>query len=339
MYQDSNSLLVVSPTNLRRNKSSFKKKSNNNTIIIGLNKRAIELYEQTKNYPALGYEVVGFVSLKRFEKAPSNKIPYLGNFNSISKYIKLFNIKNILIAIAPDQHSSLEEIIDICTKFNLSYQIVSDVYNVVYGNVIKDIYHDLYQYKEFSLRRAFDLFGSFFLLFFLLPIFAVIGLAIKVESPGSIFYSHQRTGKNGKLFRIYKFRTMVQNADNKSDMDVVYKNDVQITSVGSFLRRTRIDELPQLLNIFKGDMSFIGPNPERPFFVESFKQQIPFYVNRLKFKPGVTGLAQVKWGFEETIADVKEKLKYDLYYINNRTVWLDLQIILLTLESVLLNKR
>ena len=131
---------------------------------------------------------------------------------------------------------------------------------------------------------------------------------------------------------------MVQDAEQKSGPVWAQKNDSRITSVGNFLRKTRIDELPQLLNIFKGDMSFIGPRPERPFFVESFKQQIPFYFNRLRYKPGVTGWAQVKWGYDETIEDVKEKLKFDLYYINNRTIQLDIKIMFLTVSTVLLGR-
>jgi exopolysaccharide biosynthesis polyprenyl glycosylphosphotransferase len=339
MYQNSNNLLTETTDEYQRHsQSNIKSSKNNNTLIIGLNRDAIELYERVKSYPALGYKVIGFISIKEFKKDPSVKIPYLGNFNTILKNIQQHNIKTVLIAIAPDQHSYLDQIISICAKYNVTYQIVSDVYDTVYGNVIKDIYHEIYQYRELGLRRVMDFSGSIFLLIALFPLFLLVALAIKIESPGSIFYSQQRSGKNGNPFRIYKFRSMVQDAEQKSGPVWAQKNDSRITSVGNFLRKSRIDELPQLLNIFKGDMSFIGPRPERPFFVESFKQQIPFYFNRLIYKPGVTGWAQVKWGYDETIDDVKEKLKFDLYYINNRTIWLDVKIVLLTFSTVLLGK-
>ena len=338
MYQDSNSILTETAANRIKYVRTDSESNKNNTIIIGFNREAIDLFDRIKNQPALGYRVVGFISLKEIKELPSTKLPVLGDFNSLVKNLKEYNVKTVLIAISPDQHVYLNQIINVCTKFNIHYQIVSDVYDTVYGNVIRDIYKDLYQYRELGLRRIVDLTGSIFLLIALFPLFLIVAFAIKIESPGSIFYSQQRSGKNGKLFRIYKFRSMVQDAEQKSGPVWAQKNDPRITNVGNFLRKTRIDELPQLLNIFKGDMSFIGPRPERPFFVESFKQQIPFYINRLCFKPGVTGWAQVKWGYDETIDDVKEKLKFDLYYVNNRTIWLDIKIILLTFRTVILGK-
>ena len=178
----------------------------------------------------------------------------------------------------------------------------------------------------------------FYLTFFLFPIFIIIALAIKLESKGSIFYSQIRVGKDGKQFRIYKFRSMVQDAEKSSGPIWAQKADPRVTKIGRFMRITRIDELPQLLNILKGDMSLIGPRPERPFFVESFKEQIPLYENRLKIKPGVTGWAQVKWRYDESLEDVKQKLSYDLYYVDNYSVWLDLRIFLLTFLTVLLHK-
>jgi len=339
MFQNSNSLLKETATNYNGYvQSAVKNGKTNNTLIVGLNRESIELFERIKNYPALGYKVVGFISIKDYKLEANTKIPILGNFDSIVKNIQQHNISTVLIAIAPDQHSYLDQIISICSKFNISYQIVSDVYDTVYGNVIRDIYHELYQYRELGLRRIVDLFGSIILLIMLFPLFILVAFAIKIESQGSIFYSQQRAGKKGKLFRIYKFRSMVQDAEQKSGPVWAQKNDPRITAVGNFLRKSRIDELPQLINIFKGDMSFIGPRPERPFFVESFKQRIPFYINRLNYKPGVTGWAQVKWGYDETIDDVKEKLRFDLYYCSKRTIWLDVKIILLTFRTVLLGK-
>lgn len=339
MYQNSNSLLEKTTSKyIRSNGYTVSESKSNNTIIVGLNREAIDLYERIKNYPALGFKIIGFISLKEIKSIPSKKIPYLGEFDTIIKNIQIHNIKTVLIAISPDQHAYLEKIVSVCKKFGIDYQIVSDIYETVYGNVIRDIYHDLYQYRELGLRRVADLIGSIFLLFVLFPLFILVAFAIKIESPGSIFYSQLRAGKKGKPFRIYKFRSMVEDAEQQSGPVWAQKNDPRITSVGNFLRKSRIDELPQLLNIFKGDMSFIGPRPERPFFVESFKQQIPFYINRLQYKPGVTGWAQVKWGYDETIDDVKEKLNFDLHYINNRTIWLDIKIFILTFKTVLLGK-
>ena len=232
----------------------------------------------------------------------------------------------------------LPEIIDICKQIGISYTIVSDMYDTVFGNVIHEVYDDLFSRKEVGLRRFLDFLGAVFLMLVLLPLFSVIAIAIKLESKGSVFYSQIRVGIDGREFRIFKFRSMFQDAEKNSGPIWAQKDDPRITSVGRFMRLTRIDELPQLMNILKGDMSFIGPRPERPFFVDSFKQQIPLYQNRLKTKPGVTGWAQVKWRYDESLEDVREKLNFDLYYINNHTLWLDIKIFFLTLKTILLQK-
>jgi exopolysaccharide biosynthesis polyprenyl glycosylphosphotransferase len=229
-------------------------------------------------------------------------------------------------------------IIDVCKRNNLNFKIVSDVYDTVYGNVIQDVYKDLFAPKEFGLRSLIDFIGAVILLILFLPIFMIIALAIKLETKGPVFYSQVRVGKDNEHFRIYKFRSMIQDAEKKSGPVWAQKHDPRVTKMGHLMRATRLDELPQLINILKGDMSFVGPRPERPFFIESFKEQIPLYENRLKVKPGVTGWAQVKWRYDQTIDDVKEKLKYDLYYINNHTIWLDLKIFFLTITTVILQK-
>ena len=307
----------------------------NNTIIIGLNKESILLYEKIRNYPALGYKIIGFISLREKQATLTRKINYLGKFDTIKKNIKKYKIKTILIAIAPNQHLFLNQIINICTECNIKYRIVSEVYDIAYGNVIRDIYNDLFKYRELNTRRIIDIVGSILLLALLFPLFIIIASIIKIESPGSVFYSYPRLGQNGKPFRLYKFR--VTNAEDlkKSDKIQYSFNEHFPTNVGNFLKKTLIDEIPQLLNIFKGDMSFIGPNPEGQFFVESFKQQIPFYKNRLQIKPGITGWAQIKWAYDETIEDIKEKLAYDLYYINNKSIIFDLKIIFLTVNELL----
>ena len=310
----------------------------NNTLIVGFNKEAIELYEKIIEYPALGYKIIGFVTLKKLRSISPKKLLVLGTINSIKENIKQHNIRIILIAIAPNQHSYLKRIINICIECNTKYQIVSEVYDIAYGNIIRDIYKDLLQYRELNTRRIVDLVGSILLLVILFPLFIIIASMIIIELPGSIFYSQLRLGKNGKPFRLYKFRVNDTEDLQKSVKILNSFNEHITTNVGNFLKKTRIDELPQLLNILTGDMSFIGPNPERPFFVDSFKQQIPFYHNRLKIKPGITGWAQVKWEYDETIEDIKEKLSYDLHYINNRSIKFDLKIIFLTITE-LLNKK
>jgi exopolysaccharide biosynthesis polyprenyl glycosylphosphotransferase len=306
------------------------------TLIIGWNHESLRLFDKIKGYPALNYDIKDFISVKKLSrKAKYRDVQLLGDISSIKTWVALLNIEEILIAIEPEYRDRLDEIIKICQDTGIHYRIISDVFDTVYGNVVKDIYASLFQKGEFGLHRIIDGIGSIILLFTLLPVFLAIVVAIKLDSVGAVFYSKIRVGKGGKPFRIFRFRSMVQDAEKKSGPTWAQKRDPRITRIGRFMRLISIDELPQLMNILKGDMSFIGPQPERPFFVDTFKEQIPLYEHRLKVKPGVTGLAQVKWPYDENIEDVKEKIKFDLQYIEKRNIWLDIKIYFLTIITVL----
>jgi exopolysaccharide biosynthesis polyprenyl glycosylphosphotransferase len=180
-------------------------------------------------------------------------------------------------------------------------------------------------------KRIFEIIFSISLLLFTLPLMVVVAIAIKLESRGPIFYKQERVGLNGKIFSIYKFRSMRVDAE-KNGPQWAAKNDPRVTRVGKFIRKTRIDELPQLINILKGDMSLIGPRPERPVFTEQFAKEIPGFKKRLQVKPGLTGWAQVNGGYEMT---PKEKFEMDMYYIENESLRLDLEILLRTVWVVL----
>ena len=163
----------------------------------------------------------------------------------------------------------------------------------------------------------------------------LIAAAIKLDSKGPVLYVQDRVGFSRKTFRLYKFRSMVANAEELSGPIWAHENDIRVTRVGRILRKTRFDEFPQLYNIIKGNMSLVGPRPERPFFVEKLKKKIPYYQLRLKIKPGLTGWAQIKHRYDRSLDDVREKLKYDLYYIENMSLNMDFKIILATIFVVL----
>ena len=177
---------------------------------------------------------------------------------------------------------------------------------------------------------------SFIGLLIALPILIVTGMAIKITSSGSVFYTQVRVGKDGRLFNIIKFRTMRADAEFQTGPVWTRKNDSRVTTIGRFLRETHIDELPQLINVLKSDMSIIGPRPERPHFVDMLNDEIHGYTRRLAVKPGITGLAQCCCKYDETIRDVKRKLRYDVLYIKNRCWMLDMKIIWRTLSVSLL---
>jgi sugar transferase (PEP-CTERM system associated) len=187
-------------------------------------------------------------------------------------------------------------------------------------------------------RRLVSLLIAFVSLMAVLPFIPIIALAVKLTSPGPIFYRQRRVGRNGKVFTCYKFRTMDQNAEATTGATWATGDDPRITSVGYWLRKSRLDELPQLWNVFRGDMGFVGPRPERPEFVEWLLREIPYYHLRHIIRPGITGWAQVRYQYGASFEESKEKLKYDLYYVKNMSISLDLVIMLLSLKIILLGR-
>jgi sugar transferase (PEP-CTERM system associated) len=189
-----------------------------------------------------------------------------------------------------------------------------------------------------SMKRAMDIGIAALGLLLALPLMAVVAVAIKLTSPGPVLYAQQRVGKAGRVFTIYKFRSMRQNAEAGTGAVWAQRNDARITPVGRFLRRSRLDEIPQLWNALVGDMSVVGPRPERPEFVDDLTRQIPFYGQRHVVKPGVTGWAQVRYTYGASVEDALQKLQFDLYYIKNMSLALDLFIIFKTVKTVVLRK-
>lgn len=189
-----------------------------------------------------------------------------------------------------------------------------------------------------TVKRLFDVFASGLLLLGTLPVIAVTALLIKLQDGGPIFYRQERVGQGGRVFEILKFRSMRSDAERDGKPKWAKSNDDRITAVGRFIRRTRIDELPQIINVLRGEMSFVGPRPERPFFVRQLVQDIPFYAARHSVKPGITGWAQVRYPYGASLDDASKKLQYDLYYVKNHTLFLDLLILVETVEVVLWGK-
>jgi exopolysaccharide biosynthesis polyprenyl glycosylphosphotransferase len=188
------------------------------------------------------------------------------------------------------------------------------------------------------IKRAFSLLAATAGLILSAPIMLLTAIVIKLDSRGPIFFSQERVGKDGRIFKLVKFRSMTTDAEARSGPMWAQANDPRVTRVGRFIRRTRIDELPQFINVIKGDMDFVGPRPERPYFVDQLRAVIPYYWQRHTVAPGLTGWAQVKYPYGATIEDSREKLKYDLYYIKNMSLFLDLSIIFHTVKTVLLGR-
>ncbi|MFZ4619004.1 MAG: sugar transferase [Bacteroidota bacterium] len=315
------------------------------TVIIGIGPKALELYESVRMYPALGYKITGFISLD--DSRTEMPMPILGDVSHLPELIEKNNLRIILIALDTQQRDVVLNIVSLSTGHDVSIKIIPDMYDIVsgqartnqiYGFPLIEIMPHIMQPWEESAKRLVDIIASVIILTLSSPLWIFTAAAIKLNSPGPLVYSQERVGKNGKLFRMHKFRSMYQDAESRSGPVWATSNDPRITSVGRFLRKTRLDEIPQFFDVVRGDMSLVGPRPERPHFVEMLSKEIPLYKRRLSVKPGITGWAQIKQGYDTSIDDVKSKVRYDLFYIENMSFRMDIKILLMTIYVMLAGK-
>jgi exopolysaccharide biosynthesis polyprenyl glycosylphosphotransferase len=320
-----------------------------NTLIVGWSSKAKELFDAILRYPALGYKLIGFVHVGEDEKDRSDYkgIPVLGSFRELPELLDQHNVSDVLIALDSTEHDRLLSVIGSCNSHDVSLKIIPDLYdlitgqartNQIYGFPLIEIMPELMQPWERAVKRGLDIVVSFLILSIGLPIWLLVALAIRVESKGPVLYTQERVGKDEKLFSILKFRSMSLDAEKHSGPVWAHKDDPRVTRVGWFIRKARIDEIPQLVNVLDGKMSLVGPRPERPYFVEQLSKEIPLYKRRLKVRPGITGWAQVKHKYDESIDDVRRKVQYDLSYIENMSLRMDLKILFNTISVVLLGK-
>jgi exopolysaccharide biosynthesis polyprenyl glycosylphosphotransferase len=319
-----------------------------NSIVIGFNPKGFEIHEQIKQAPGLGLDVIGYIAINPDNAGKeNNNVKVIGTINNLSSVVESENIREAIIALEQEDHNILVDIIAQLESKNVGLKIVPDLYEIlsgqarsaqIYGVPLMDIMPELMPEWEKKLKRLLDIVISLLILIFSLPIVLVFSIAIKLDSKGSIFFKQDRIGMNNKVFKVIKFRSMFEDAEKHTGPVWSQKNDPRVTRVGKIIRRLRIDEIPQMYNVFRGEMSLVGPRPERPFFVEKLSAEIPYYKRRLKVRPGITGWAQVKHKYDESIEDVKIKLRYDLFYIENMSLRMDLKILIRTMYVVLFGK-
>jgi exopolysaccharide biosynthesis polyprenyl glycosylphosphotransferase len=317
-------------------------------LIVGYNDRAREIHDQIISHPALGLDVIAYVAIKDENLGKQyNDIEVVGKVSEIEEIIDRLEIKEVILSVSRQNDDLLIEIISRCETKDVRLKIIPDLYEILsgqartvqlYGFPLIDINPQLMTDWERAAKRIIDIVVSFLMLVASIPITIATAIAIKIESDGPVIYKQERSGLNGKVFKVYKFRSMYQDAEKRTGPVWSQKDDPRITKVGRFIRRVRIDELPQIWNVFKGEMSLVGPRPERPFFVEQLAKEIPYYKRRLRVRPGITGWAQVKHKYDESVEDVKTKLQFDLFYIENMSLKTDIKILFRTVFVVLFGK-
>jgi exopolysaccharide biosynthesis polyprenyl glycosylphosphotransferase len=334
-------LLTRANRRIKANLVSFK------TLMIGGNHNAQELYDDiTGRSKSLGYNFIGFVDAnKNSTNVLEKNLPKLGTIEQIPQIINQFGVEEVIIAIETSEHNRLKQILDTLFDFGerIIIKVIPDMYdimlgavkmNYLYGAVLIEIRQELMPYWQEVLKRVFDIILSFTGLIVLSPFYLYIILRVKLSSPGPIFFYQERVGINGLPFEIIKFRSMYVNAETNGPQ-LSKEGDDRCTPWGAVMRKWRLDELPQFWNVLKGEMSLVGPRPERKYYIDLIMERAPHYKHLLKVRPGITSWGQVKYGYASTVDEMIQRLKFDILYIENMSLALDFKILFYTILVLL----
>ena len=318
-----------------------------NTLLVGSNEAAWKIFNEMQTQSkSSGNRFVGFVMVddkNGYSHKLQNTVPCPGNIGNIKTSLRDMQVEEVIIAIESSEHESLGKIIGELEGTPATIKIIPDMYDILSGQVkmsnvlgtpLIEISRDIMPVWQQTLKRTLDIVISIFVLTVFSPLYLALTIGVLLSSRGRIIYSHERIGRHGDPFMIHKFRSMYSDAE-KTGPQLSSTNDPRITKFGKFMRRTRLDELPQFFNVLKGDMSIVGPRPERQHFIDLIVKRAPHYKHLLKVRPGITSWGQVKYGYAENVDQMVERLKYDVIYIENMTLALDFKILIYTVMIIL----
>lgn len=318
-----------------------------NTILVGGNQNALDLFLEIKNREkALGNKFLGFIDTNGgAEQVLAEYLPRLGKLPDLAQVIREQQVEDVIIAIETSEHNRLRDILNTLFDFGekVLVRIIPDMYDIllgtvkmnhVYGAVLIEIRQELMPRWQRSVKRLLDVTASTGALAVLSPLLLYIIIRVKISSPGPIFFAQERLGINGKPFTIYKFRSMWVDAE-KHGPQLSHDGDPRCTPWGSIMRKYRLDEIPNFWNVIRGDMSLVGPRPERRHFIDQILVENPQYRHLLKVRPGITSWGQVKYGYASNVKEMLQRLRFDLLYIENMSLALDFKIMFYTVLVLL----
>ncbi|MBI1222566.1 MAG: exopolysaccharide biosynthesis polyprenyl glycosylphosphotransferase [Bacteroidetes bacterium] len=310
------------------------------TILVGGNQKARELFDELENEKkSQGFRFLGYISLNGGKETVfKDKLPCLGNIRDIRQIVRDDEAQEVILAIESSEHHQINEILNELEGVHVNVRIIPDMYDIISGTVkinhilgpaLIEVKRQLMPAWQESVKRGMDVLVSLLAIVIGFPFLSILGLMVISTSKGPMLYRQERVGLNGIPFKIIKFRTMRVDAESNGPQ-LAKENDNRVTRLGYFLRKTRLDELPQFFNVLKGDMSLVGPRPERQYFIDQIIQKAPHYKLLQRVRPGITSWGQVKYGYAENVDQMVERLKFDILYIENMSLAVDIKILLYT---------
>jgi exopolysaccharide biosynthesis polyprenyl glycosylphosphotransferase len=313
------------------------------TVIIGGSDRALHVFKELKAQQYNVNSFIGYVNVNGSDHALQPEMSYLGHVTTLEDILNNHHVDEVIVAIESSEHDRLHKILVKINDLRIIVKVLPDMYELlsgslkmtnIYGALFVELNRDVMPLWQQAIKRFLDISLSVIAIIMLLPMYIISAILVKLSSPGPIFFLQERIGLNNKPFQIIKFRTMYVNSEANGPQ-LSSSNDSRITPIGRFMRKTRLDEFPQFINVILGQMSLVGPRPERQFYIDQIVQHEPQYVLLNRVRPGITSWGQVKYGYAENVEQMLDRMKYDLLYINNRSVALDLKILFYTVAIVI----
>lgn len=313
------------------------------TLLIGGSDKAVEIYSEIMSLPKGINQFVGFVNINGVDRQLEDKLTYLGHANDLKKVLRDNEVEEVIIALESVEHDKLKSIIGLIEGSNVTIKILPDMYDIlsgsvkmtnIFGALLIEVNTETMPILQQAIKRCIDVVLSIFAIIILIPFYVFFAIGVKMSTSGPILFLQERIGLNGRPFKIIKFRTMFIDSE-KSGPQLSSSNDPRITPIGKFMRKLRFDEFPQFFNVLKGDMSLVGPRPERQFYIDQIVQIEPQFLHLTNVRPGITSWGQVKYGYAENVDQMLQRMKFDLLYMKNRTLALDFKILLYTILIII----
>jgi exopolysaccharide biosynthesis polyprenyl glycosylphosphotransferase len=312
--------------------------------MIGSNENAVDVYLDIKDQKkSSGHEILGFINIHHKEHYQlQDHIAHLGGHENMEQILREKQVEEVIIALEPSEHGKIGDIVNRLSLLDIRVSAIPSMTDIltgkvksttIFGTPLLEVTHELMPAWQQNVKQMLDMILATISLIILIPLILFLIVGVKLSSPGPILYRQDRVGRFGRHFKIYKFRSMYHNAEENGP-ELSSKHDPRVTSFGQFMRKHRLDEIPNFINVLKGDMALVGPRPEREYFINKITEQAPHYVHLHKVKPGITSWGQVKYGYAENVQEMIKRLRYDILYIENMSLFVDVKILFYTAITI-----